>query len=285
MSPASFEHICIFHILDGLRDGLSHFSHPSRAAVIYARKPDSHPRICDPQDLLRGHEPMLRDFYLYSNRWRGEPAQHLELLESDEDCPVLAGTIALGARSNSMHYQMWFTDQHPDMCSVGPTKRWLEYAVGLISQNFATQDVPEPGHRGLRAPALRHPRRARLHRGRTQTAWAGWTRAYASIPSWTPSSRSRAPRRKGNGPGAAWWSWNRPSWMRSASSAASRPWSSPPWPTPSMCASCCRPWRTRAACWSRTGSGSWASPSVPCPARTWPPSSAARAAFCGSGTS
>jgi hypothetical protein len=141
MSPASFEHICIFHILDGLRDGLSHFSHPSRAAVVYARKPDSHPRICDPQDLLRGHEPMLQDFYLYSNKWRGEPAQHLELLETDEDCPVLAGTIALGARSDSMHYQMWFTDEHPDMCSVGPTKRWLEYAVGLISQNFATQDV------------------------------------------------------------------------------------------------------------------------------------------------
>lgn len=143
MSQTSFEHICIFHILDGLRDGLSHFSHRSRAAVIYAQHPDSPPRICDPQDLLRGHEPKLRDFYLYSNKWRdnGKISPQLEIMENEVDDLDLSGTVSLGARSGSMHYQMWFTDAHPDMCSVGPTKRWMEYAIGLISQNFATQDV------------------------------------------------------------------------------------------------------------------------------------------------
>jgi len=140
---ASFENICIFHILDGLRDGLSHFSHPSRAALIYAETPGSPPRICDPQDLLSGHEPKLRDYYLYSNQWRGDAVtgREMQLREDEENDLGLSGIISLVARSRHMHYQAWFTEQHPDMCSVGPTERWLEYAAGLVSQNFATRDV------------------------------------------------------------------------------------------------------------------------------------------------
>lgn len=143
MVEASFEQICIFHVLDGLKDGLSHFSHPSRVAMIYAQDAGSPPRICDPQGLLDGHEPKLRDYYLYSNKWRGEhePGTQMEIIPPELAGPDLTGVISLGARSKAMHYQMWFTDEHPDMCSVGPTKRWLEYAAGLISQNFATQDV------------------------------------------------------------------------------------------------------------------------------------------------
>lgn len=143
MSKASFENICIFHILDGLRDGLSHYSQPSRAALIYAEAPDSPPRICDPQDLLSGHEPKLRDFYLYSSKWRGEPVtdQEMDIIEDGDGSIDLSGIISLAARSKHMHYQAWFTDQHPDMASTGPTKRWLEFAAGLVSQNFATRDV------------------------------------------------------------------------------------------------------------------------------------------------
>ena len=40
MRANSFEDICLFHILDGLRDGLGHFSHPTRVALIYAVKHD-----------------------------------------------------------------------------------------------------------------------------------------------------------------------------------------------------------------------------------------------------
>jgi len=143
MSKTSFENICIFHILDGLRDGLSHYSQTSRAALIYAERPDSPLRICDPQDLLSGHEPKLRDFYLYSSKWRGdgEEVSDIHILDGPDSVIDLAGTIAYGTRSKSMHYQMWFTDEHPDMCSLGPTRRWLEYAAGLLSQNFATRDV------------------------------------------------------------------------------------------------------------------------------------------------
>ena len=143
MSEASFENICLFHILDGLREGLSHFSQPSRVAVVYARGPESPPRICDPQGLLEGHEPKLQDYYLYSSKWRGNRCGDggLAVISQDEAALDLSGLITLGARSRSMAYQMWFTEQHPDMCSLGPTRCWLEYAAELTSQNFETGNV------------------------------------------------------------------------------------------------------------------------------------------------
>ncbi|OQY51289.1 MAG: hypothetical protein B6240_00040 [Desulfobacteraceae bacterium 4572_87] len=39
MLTHSSKNLCLFHILDGLRQGLSSFSGPSRAAVIFAEKP------------------------------------------------------------------------------------------------------------------------------------------------------------------------------------------------------------------------------------------------------
>jgi DNA integrity scanning protein DisA with diadenylate cyclase activity len=61
---------CIEDTIDGLQDGLSHFSGSSRAAVIYAITPDDSMRIYDPQNLLRGHEPILEELYLVSGDWR-----------------------------------------------------------------------------------------------------------------------------------------------------------------------------------------------------------------------
>lgn len=144
MSISSFENVCIFHILDGLRDGLSHFSGTSRAALIYAPTMESPLYVYDPQDLLRGHEPRLQDHYLHMNRWR-----RTECLSSDiefhpqeeyEDLQ-LAGIIPFGGRSRAMQYQMWFTEEHPGMCSVGPTQSWLEYAARLFAQNYELQNV------------------------------------------------------------------------------------------------------------------------------------------------
>ncbi|WP_338668699.1 DNA integrity scanning protein DisA nucleotide-binding domain protein [Pseudodesulfovibrio methanolicus] len=143
MSQASFENICIFHILDGLREGLSHFSPPSRVAVVYAVGRGEPPRICDPQGLLEGHEPKLQDYFLYSSRWRSKDREieGLHILSQEEAGLDLAGLITLGARSNSVSYQMWFTEEHPDMCSLGPTRSWLEYAAELLSQHFAIGNV------------------------------------------------------------------------------------------------------------------------------------------------
>ena len=47
---------CLSDTLDGLCDGLSHFLHPTRAAVIYAIEPADPIRVYDPQNLLLGHE-------------------------------------------------------------------------------------------------------------------------------------------------------------------------------------------------------------------------------------
>jgi hypothetical protein len=140
----SFRHMCIINILDGLRDGLSHFSTQSRAAVIYAIEATDPICIYDPQNLLRGHEPRLKELYLDSNAWRDHPSPAATLGTVGpiyfEKNLQLAGLISFGARSGSIFYQMWFTEQHPDMCSIGPTERWLEHAAWLLSQDVAAQN-------------------------------------------------------------------------------------------------------------------------------------------------
>lgn len=134
---------CISDILDGLRDGLSHFSGPSRAAVIFCLDPEDSMRICDPQNLLRGHELRFRELYLDNTDWHRdvgvgrEPTQFGYLLP--EKNLQLAGLISFGGRSSSVFYQMWFTEHHPDMCSVGPTERWLEHAAWRLSHDIANE--------------------------------------------------------------------------------------------------------------------------------------------------
>ncbi len=143
-NKSAFENICIFHILDGLRDGLSHFSAPSRAALIYTTSHDGLPRIYDPQNLLRGHEPRLQEFFFGHEAWRGSSIEsgEVQFLEDELYKSLeLAGIITFGGRSRDIPFQMWFTEEHPDMCSVGPTRSWLEYAVRLFAQNYDLQNV------------------------------------------------------------------------------------------------------------------------------------------------
>jgi len=145
MTMDSFKNLCLFHTLDGLRDGLTHFSGPSRAALIYAIKPDDPIRVYDPQHLLQGHEPILKEIYLESNQWRKDVEEKVlkKMLSGHIHAQKnlqLAGLISFGGRSRSVFYQMWFTEHHPDMCSIGPTECWLEHAVWLLSHDFATGD-------------------------------------------------------------------------------------------------------------------------------------------------
>ncbi len=144
MFSGAFENVCIFHILDGLSNGLSHYSEASRVALVYAINPGDPLNIYDPQNLLRGHEPKLKEYYLDSNEWRMEPAsgQDVVFLDREEyEGLQLAGIITFGGRSGTVAYQMWFTEEHLDMCSHGPTIRWMEYAVRLFSQNYRVQNV------------------------------------------------------------------------------------------------------------------------------------------------
>lgn len=143
---------CITDTLAGLREGLSRFSGKSRSAVIFAIGEDDSLQICDPQNLLNGYEPKLEHIYLKSREWRGESYRrydrkmfnHIDQVENLK----LDGLISYGGRSGAVYYQMWFTEHHPDMCSIGPTERWLEHAVLRFSHDMANESVLYTGISG-----------------------------------------------------------------------------------------------------------------------------------------
>lgn len=141
----STKNLCIFRMVDGLCEGLSSFSGPSRAALIYAENPHDAMRIYDPQNLLQGHQPKLKELYVSSRSWREgprhEPHDQFDWQPLPEKNLELAGLISFGGRTRSIYYQMWFTEHHPDMCSIGPTERWLEHAVCLLAHDFANRDA------------------------------------------------------------------------------------------------------------------------------------------------
>ncbi len=136
--------LCAFHIYEALCDGLSHFSGPSRAALLYSSNPDDPMRVYDPQNLLEGHEPKLKELFMDSTAWRDAwLATELPGINAQpivEKNLQLTGLISKGGRSRSIFYQMWFTEHHPDMCSIGPTERWLEHAVWLLSHDVTSED-------------------------------------------------------------------------------------------------------------------------------------------------
>lgn len=151
MRNNSFLHMCIFNVSDALREGLCRFSGPSRTALIYAAEPDDPVRIYDPQDLLVGHEPKLKELLLDLTQWRnGAPdTRELTFMQPMEvDDYQLSGLICFGGRTKSLFMQLWFTEHHPDACSTGPTQRWLEYAASLLSQNLSTGNILSIGSSG-----------------------------------------------------------------------------------------------------------------------------------------
>jgi DNA integrity scanning protein DisA with diadenylate cyclase activity len=138
-----------FHVFEGLQDGLSHFSGPSRVAIIYTLSPDAPMRIYDPQKLLRGHEPKLRELYLDSRDWQKNTSRTRGMSRFNQPISEanlqLAGLISTGGKSRSIFYQMWFTEHHPDICNIGPTERWLEHAVWMLSQEVGSQHTEYTG--------------------------------------------------------------------------------------------------------------------------------------------
>jgi hypothetical protein len=145
MTNESIRSLSLFHALDGLTEGLSHYCGPSRSAIVYAVGPKDDVRIYDPQNLLEGHEPKLKEVYLDSDDWRRKAPDLEDMKQFGEIYPAekldLSGIVSFGGRSHSIFYQMWFTEEHPDMCAVGPVERWLEHAVWLLSHDFATEDT------------------------------------------------------------------------------------------------------------------------------------------------
>ena len=152
MTINTFTCHCIGDTLDSLRDGLSHFSGPSRAAVIFAITADGPMYIFDPQHLLAGHEPRLKELFIESEQWRIRPTNHHDSLKNGLILPEknleLTGLISHGGRSDTVHYQMWFTEHHPDMCCVGPTERWLEHATWRCTHDLANESALYTGISG-----------------------------------------------------------------------------------------------------------------------------------------
>lgn len=144
MATSAFIRKCITETIEGLSEGLTHFSGQSRAAVIYAITPNDPIYIFDPQNLLIGHEPKFKELYIDSDNWRKtNPVQFDKKKFSDlipEKNLELAGLISYGGKSSTIFFQMWFTDHHPDMCSIGPTERWLEHAVYRFSHDMANDE-------------------------------------------------------------------------------------------------------------------------------------------------
>ncbi len=134
---------CVCDTVQGLRAGLSHFSGPSTVAVIYCLSPGEELYIYDPGSLLRDHEPKLTNYYLEENGWSKDMKLAQDKLTFSKITSVddlqLDGIISFGGKSATVAYQMWFTEHHPDLSSIGPTERWLQHAVLRFSHDIANE--------------------------------------------------------------------------------------------------------------------------------------------------
>ena len=197
MFDNSFLCQCIADTINGLNEGLSHFSGLTRIALIYALKPEDPIRIFDPQNLLEGHEPKFKELYLDSQEWR--KAANIERGKKrfshivPEENLDLAGLISYGGRSSTVFYQMWFTEHHPDMCSIGPVERWLEHAVLRFSHDIANEKELYTGISGnfLREYATHAVRDFIVDRLNVLLGWDTQIRTYSILDTILGISRTR----------------------------------------------------------------------------------------------
>lgn len=137
----SFIRRCVSDIINGLSEGFTHFSGASRAAAMFALTADSPLMICDPQDLLRGHEPIFKQLFLQDESWRYHDKARITDRKFIDVLSVpgldLAGLLSSGGYSSPVFYQYWFTEHHPNVCSAGPSECWLEHALWRFAHDVA----------------------------------------------------------------------------------------------------------------------------------------------------
>lgn len=200
MAVDAFTRQCVSDTLDGLRDGLSHFSGPSRTAVIFALEPGDPFHICDPQNLLRGHEPKFIKLFLERTSWESDESVGRDKSRFGymlpEKNPGLTGLISWGGRSSSVYYQMWFSEHHPDMCAIGPTECWLEHAAWRFSHDIANDKALYTGISGsfLREYARHAVRDYIIDRMNVELGWDSQLRVYSILDSILGISRTREER-------------------------------------------------------------------------------------------
>jgi len=191
---------CIEDTTDGLQEGLSHFSGSSRAAIIYAVTPDEPMRVYDPQNLLSGHEPIFQELYLASSDWRknirlSDGMKKFRQMVPEENLE-LTGLISWGGRSGSIYYQMWFTEHHPNMCSIGPTECWLEHAAWRLSHDAANEEELYTGISGsfLREYSTHAVRDYVVDQMNVNLGWDTQLRVYPILDTVLEISRTREER-------------------------------------------------------------------------------------------
>lgn len=196
----AFTRQCVSDTLDGLRDGLSHFSGPSRTALIFAIAPDEPLYICDPQNLLRGHETKFKELCLEKSHWGamaaiGRDKNRFSYMLPEKNLE-LTGLISWGGRSSSVCFQMWFTEHHPDMCAIGPTERWLEHAAWRFSHDVANEKALYTGISGsfLREYARHAVRDYIVDRMNVELGWDSQLRIYTILDAVLGISRTREER-------------------------------------------------------------------------------------------
>ncbi len=93
---------------------------------------------------MEGWEDLLDRIYLKSDAWRKHNPNIMQTKLFGQIAPEkghdLAGLISRGGRARSVFYQMWFTEEHPTMCSSGPTERWLEHAACLLAHDWSNEE-------------------------------------------------------------------------------------------------------------------------------------------------
>ena len=140
-SHSTFIYRCVHETLWGLNDGLSRFSGPTRSAVIFSLHAGDPLQMYDPHSLLDGYEPRIKASFYGTHDWRKANflsinRSHFHHLDTD-DSLSFDGLIHYGCRSGPVFYQLWLTEHHPDLCSTGPTKRWLKHAALRFSHDIA----------------------------------------------------------------------------------------------------------------------------------------------------
>ncbi len=141
MNPSHYHKLCVTNILKGVEEGLSRYSNISRVAVLFVPEEHDEIRIHDSQNILRGHESKLREIFCdHPASWRKGVKDAIDGQPRGFMMPMndlsLSGLISFGGSSSDFFFQMWFTDHHPDMCSIHPTERWLEQAASLLVHDY-----------------------------------------------------------------------------------------------------------------------------------------------------
>jgi hypothetical protein len=147
MNQSFYYKLCIANILNGVAEGLSKYSRPTKVALIFAAGPEDPLRVFDPQNVLKGHEPKLKEVYQDNElEWRAATLNKIKnqpsgYMASHTDLE-LTGLISFGGCCSDFFYQMWLTEHHPNMCSIHPTERWLEQAASLLVHDYNSSGVP-----------------------------------------------------------------------------------------------------------------------------------------------